>query len=220
MANNPENRRHRTVLPALMLATGLTLGLLWPSVAQEQSSPPGGEPLAYVLVSGRVIDDTGLEAYGEAAGPLAQAAGINVVARAETANVHVMEAPQSRSGASRSLRAGRVSGPRPRRPPAQQTPPVAALPLVFATREANGPTPRDSSRSRRSGPWTTSPHSGTRPATRRRSNCARARSSSTSSSRSKDSRTRLKRRSRRASPRSRKRSCDGSPPERRRVHGR
>ena len=52
---------------------------------------PAGEPLAYVLVSGRVIDDTGLEAYGEAAGPLAQAAGINVVARAETANVHVME---------------------------------------------------------------------------------------------------------------------------------
>lgn len=90
MANNPENRRHRAVLPALMLATGLTFGLLWPSVAQEQP-PPAGEPLAYVLVSGRVIDDTGLEAYGEAAGPLAQAAGINVVARADTANVHVME---------------------------------------------------------------------------------------------------------------------------------
>ena len=91
MANSPENRRHRAVLPALMLATGLTLGLLWPSVAQEQSPPAAGEPLAYVLVSGRVIDDTGLTAYGEAAGPLAQAAGINVVARAETANVHVME---------------------------------------------------------------------------------------------------------------------------------
>ena len=74
-----------------MLATGLTVGLLSPSVAQEHSSPTGGEPLAYVLVSGRVIDDTGLEAYGEAAGPLAQAAGINVVARAETANVRVME---------------------------------------------------------------------------------------------------------------------------------
>lgn len=74
-----------------MLATGVTIGLLSPSVAQEQSSPTGGEPLAYVLVSGRVIDDTGLEAYGEAAGPLAQAAGINVLARAETANVHVME---------------------------------------------------------------------------------------------------------------------------------
>lgn len=91
MANNPEDRRHRAVLPALMLATGLTLGLLWPSVAQEQSPPAAGEPLAYVLVSGRVIDNTGLDAYGEAAGPLAQAAGINVVARAETANVRVME---------------------------------------------------------------------------------------------------------------------------------
>lgn len=91
MANNPETRRRRAVLPALMLGTGLILGLLWPSVAQEQPSPAGGEPLAYVLVSGRVIDDTGLEAYGEAAGPLAQAAGINVLARAETANVRVME---------------------------------------------------------------------------------------------------------------------------------
>ena len=91
MANDPEKRRHRAVLPALMLATGLTLGLLWPSVAQEQSPPAAGELLAYVLVSGRVIDNTGLEAYGEAAGPLAQAAGINVVARGETANVRVME---------------------------------------------------------------------------------------------------------------------------------
>lgn len=91
MANNPETRRHRAVLPVLMLATGLALGLLWPSAAQEQATPPGAEPLAYVLVSGRVIDNTGLEAYGEAAGPLAQAAGINVVARAETANVRVME---------------------------------------------------------------------------------------------------------------------------------
>ena len=91
MANTPNKRRHSTAFPVLMLATGLTIGLLWPSVAQEQSSPTGGEPLAYVLVSGRVIDDTGLEAYGEAAGPLAQAAGINVLARAETANVRVME---------------------------------------------------------------------------------------------------------------------------------
>lgn len=91
MPNNPDNRRRTGPLPVLMLATGLILGLLWPSVAQEQSSGQAAEPLAYVLVSGRVIDDTGLAAYGEAAGPLAQAAGINVVARADTANVHVME---------------------------------------------------------------------------------------------------------------------------------
>ena len=78
-------------LPVLMLATGLALGLMWPSAAEEQSAPQAAEPLAYVLVSGRVIDDTGLVAYGELAGPLAQAAGINVVARAETANVQVME---------------------------------------------------------------------------------------------------------------------------------
>ena len=91
MADISNERRHRVALPALMFATGLTVGLLWPSVAREQSSPTGGEPLAYVLVNGRVIDDTGLEAYGEAAGPLAQAAGINVLARAETADVRVME---------------------------------------------------------------------------------------------------------------------------------
>ena len=89
--NTPNKRRPMGALPVFMLAIGLTLGLLWPSSAQEQSAPPAGEPLAYVLVSGRVIDDTGLEAYGEAAGPLAEAAGINVVARAESANVRVME---------------------------------------------------------------------------------------------------------------------------------
>ena len=91
MAKTANERRYSRALPALMLATGLTLGLLWPSTAEEQGSPPAGEPLAYVLVSGRVVDDTGLEAYGEAAGPLAQAAGINVLARAEAANVRVME---------------------------------------------------------------------------------------------------------------------------------
>ena len=91
MANIADKRPQRRILPVVMLAIGLTLGLLWPSAAQEQSSPPAAEPLAYVLVSGRVIDDTGLEAYGEAAGPLAQAAGINVLARAESANVQVME---------------------------------------------------------------------------------------------------------------------------------
>ncbi len=90
MANNPDKRHRRMALPVLMLATGLALGLMWPSAAEEPSAPQA-EPLAYVLVSGRVIDDTGLEAYGELAGPLAQAAGINVVARAEAANVHVME---------------------------------------------------------------------------------------------------------------------------------
>ena len=91
MANIPDKRHRRMALPVLMLATGLALGLMWPSAAEEQSAPQAAEPLAYVLVSGRVIDDTGLEAYGELAGPLAQAAGINVVARAETTKVHVME---------------------------------------------------------------------------------------------------------------------------------
>ena len=76
----------RKLLPLLTLIVGFALGALVPGFADESA-----EPLAYVLVSGRVVDDSGLEAYGEAAGPLAQAAGINVVARASTADVQVME---------------------------------------------------------------------------------------------------------------------------------
>lgn len=91
MAKTSRERRGKAVSPVLMLAAGLTLGLLWPGVAEEQPSGQAAEPLAYVLVGGRILDDTGLDAYGEAAGPLAQAAGINVLARAETADVRVME---------------------------------------------------------------------------------------------------------------------------------
>jgi uncharacterized protein (DUF1330 family) len=39
---------------------------------------------AYLVVSGQVINDEGMEAYREKAGPVARAAGINIVARNET----------------------------------------------------------------------------------------------------------------------------------------
>ena len=38
---------------------------------------------AYLIVSGQMISDEGLEAYGEKAGPVAQKAGINIIARNE-----------------------------------------------------------------------------------------------------------------------------------------
>ena len=62
---------------------GVGVGIAY---AEAQQAAP-----AYVLVSGRVVNEDGLEAYGEAAGPLAQAAGIEVLARGDTSTVHVME---------------------------------------------------------------------------------------------------------------------------------
>ena len=38
---------------------------------------------AYLIVSGQMISDKGLEAYSEKAGPVAQKAGINIIARNE-----------------------------------------------------------------------------------------------------------------------------------------
>ena len=81
----PNPKRRPGLLPLLTLVVGFAAGTLLPGFAQEP------EALAYVLVSGRVVDDSGLEAYGEAAGPLAQAAGIDVVARADAADLQVME---------------------------------------------------------------------------------------------------------------------------------
>ena len=88
------HRPGRAARRLLTLAAGFALGTLMPSFAREAAETPSDAeaPVAYVLVSGRVIDETGLEAYGEAAGPLAEAAGINVVARAQTtADIQVME---------------------------------------------------------------------------------------------------------------------------------
>ena len=62
------------LVPSLAtLPLGLGLGaIVGISYAESDAAPP-----AYVLVAGRIIDPAGLEAYGQAAGPLAQAAGID-----------------------------------------------------------------------------------------------------------------------------------------------
>lgn len=78
----------RTLLPFLTLAVGFAVGAWLPSFAEDAADEA---PLAYVIVSGRTVDAEGLEAYGEAAAPLAQAAGIDVVARAATTDLRVME---------------------------------------------------------------------------------------------------------------------------------
>ena len=82
---------NRLLLPLLTLVVGFSLGTLLPGFAEEAAGEPAEPPLAYVLVGGRAVEGADLAAYGEAAGPLAQAAGINVVARASTEDAQVME---------------------------------------------------------------------------------------------------------------------------------
>lgn len=77
---------HRTALIATF-AIGLGAGA-WFGVAYAESK---AEPAAYVIVSGRVIDAEGLDAYGEAAAPPAQAAGIEVLARQDADALEVVE---------------------------------------------------------------------------------------------------------------------------------
>ena len=82
----------RKFVPVFMLVVGLVLGVLVSGVvdpvalAQEEAPEP-----VYLIVSGQVIDAEGLDAYAEAAGPGAQAAGIEVLARADVADLQVVE---------------------------------------------------------------------------------------------------------------------------------
>lgn len=75
------------MIPLATLAIGLGAGALFGVAYAENKA----EPAAYVLVSGRVLDEEGLEAYGEAAGPPAQAAGIEVLAREDADALTVVE---------------------------------------------------------------------------------------------------------------------------------
>ena len=79
----------RRLVPAL---AALTLGLGLGAIAGISYAESVVAPPAYVLVAGRIIDPTGLEAYGEVAGRLAQAAGIEILARQqEPGTLHVLE---------------------------------------------------------------------------------------------------------------------------------
>lgn len=77
----------RSFIPIVTLCIGVGAGACIGFAYAEDDEPPP----AFVLVSGRVIDNAGLEAYGEAAGPLAQAAGIEVLARQDATALHVVE---------------------------------------------------------------------------------------------------------------------------------
>lgn len=69
------------------LAIGLGAGALFGAAHAETAVAPA----AYVIVSGRVIDQAGLEAYREAAGPLGAAAGLELLALGEGDGLHVLE---------------------------------------------------------------------------------------------------------------------------------
>lgn len=77
----------RRTIPLATLAAGLAIGAGLGVAYAETAAAPA----AYVLVSGRVLDADGLAAYGEAAGPPAAAAGIEVLARGEADAIRVME---------------------------------------------------------------------------------------------------------------------------------
>lgn len=75
---------------AVGLALGASLGVAW---AESQAAPA-----AYVVVGGRSIDASGMEAYGELAGPPAQAAGIELLARGDGDGLHLMEGTMPTDG--------------------------------------------------------------------------------------------------------------------------
>lgn len=84
----------RTVLAVAALAVGLALGAsLGVAWAESQAAPA-----AYVVVGGRMIDAAGLDAYGEVAGPPAQAAGIELLARGEGEGLHLVEGAMPTEG--------------------------------------------------------------------------------------------------------------------------
>ena len=84
----------RTVLAVAALAVGLalgaTVGVAW---AESQAAPA-----AYVVVGGRMIDASGLDAYGEVAGPPARAAGIELLARSDGEGLHLVEGTMPTEG--------------------------------------------------------------------------------------------------------------------------
>ena len=77
---------------AVALAVGLALGVLLSGIVDPVALAQVEEPEpVYLVVAGQVIDAEGLEAYAEAAGPGAQAAGIEVLARGDVADLQVLE---------------------------------------------------------------------------------------------------------------------------------
>ena len=81
----------RRILPLITLFAGVGVGLLVSGIVEPTALAQEEENPVYVVVSGKVLNPDGLEAYGEAAGPAAAAAGIEVLARREAGEVVVVE---------------------------------------------------------------------------------------------------------------------------------
>ena len=84
----------RNIVAFAALVIGLALGAsLGVAYAESEAAP-----VAYVVEGGRMIDASGLDAYGEVAGPPAQAAGIEMLARGEGDGLHLVEGTMPTDG--------------------------------------------------------------------------------------------------------------------------
>ena len=88
MQYQPTGRQGRTVVAATIAVVAFVAGLGVAGVvsAQQDKAPP-----AYLVVSTKALDADKLGAYGAAAGPLAQTAGIEVIAGRPNPTVSVLE---------------------------------------------------------------------------------------------------------------------------------
>ena len=84
----------RNILAIVALVAGLVVGASFGVAYAENQAAPA----AYVVVGGRMIDASGLDAYGEVAGPPAQAAGITMLARGEGDGLHLVEGTMPTDG--------------------------------------------------------------------------------------------------------------------------
>ena len=80
--SRPRGRAGRAAWASAILLAGIAIGSMVSGMAEETAASQ--VPLAHVIVGGRILDPEGLGPYAEKAGPPAQAAGINVIARAES----------------------------------------------------------------------------------------------------------------------------------------
>ena len=84
----------RNCVAVVALSAGLVMGAsLGVAYAQHAAAPA-----AYVIAAGRIIDPDGLQAYAEAARPVALAAGLELLARAEGDGLHLVEGEMPTDG--------------------------------------------------------------------------------------------------------------------------
>ena len=88
MTKHSTSRRHFTAVASATAALAFVggFGLARATSAQTESAPP-----AYLLVSSKVLDPDAMRPYRAAAGPLAAAAGLEIVAGRPDPTVTVLE---------------------------------------------------------------------------------------------------------------------------------